>query len=119
MQTTTATGSTTYLLNTAILTGYGDWRLEGPIEVAQARQVLADGFVSAVGHAATASFLTRLLGIEVAVNRIAVQLQPGDRAVVLRLQTRLPEGAVLTDEELAQVPCELGLLTRLAAGNSP
>jgi hypothetical protein len=104
----------TYLLNTAILTGYGEWRFEGPVPVERAREFLAGGFVSAVGHVGAAEFLSRLLGVEVVVNRISVEMQPGDRAVVLRLKTRLPEGVVLTDEQMRSLPFELGLLTRLS-----
>jgi hypothetical protein len=41
-------------------------------------------------------------------------MQPGDRAIVLRLKVRLPEGALLTDEQMRGLPFELGLLTRLS-----
>ena len=105
--------TTTYLLNSPVLTAYGDWRFEGPISVDQARELLQNGFASVVGHPASAQFLAEKLGIEVPVNRVAVEMQPGDRAVVLRLKGRLPEGKVLTEEEMKTMPFELGLLTRL------
>jgi hypothetical protein len=40
-------------------------------------------------------------------------MAPGDAALVLRLRARLPEGAVLTAEEMAAVPYELGWLERV------
>lgn len=103
----------TYLLNAPILTAFGRWSFEGPLTVERAAEVLRGGFVSAVGHGGAAEFLTRLLGVAVPVNRTSIEMRPGDRAVVLRLKARLPEGAVLTDEQMRTLPFELGLLTRL------
>ena len=70
-------------------------------------------FVSAVGHEATAKILSELLGINIPYNRITVRMQPGDSGVHFVLKTRLPEGKVLTEEELKTIEFTLVLSTVL------
>ena len=101
------------ILNSPVLTTYGTFEFH-PISLEEAERLLADGFYSAVGHETSARFLTALLGREVEANRVQIEMEPGDWALVLRLKTRLPEGKVLTEEELGVVPYELGLLIRTA-----
>lgn len=102
-----------YIINSPILTDYGDWRFEGPLTIEQAKNTLANGFISAVGHAATAQFLGQLLGIGIPENRIQIKMNKGDQAIVFRLNIRMEEGRLLQADELATIPYEIGLLTRL------
>lgn len=103
---------TLYLLNSPVLTDHGLWRFAS-LGAEEARRLAAGGFVSAIGHEGAARLLEELLGVRVPVNRARVRLAPGDRAIVLRLKARLPEGAVLDAEALRRHPWELSLLERL------
>jgi hypothetical protein len=102
-----------YVLNSAVLTAFGEYRYE-LLELSAAQEILLGGeFTSAVGHAATADVLTQILGVPIPHNRINIVMQPGDQAVVFRLKERLPEGRTLTADEARHWPFELGLLTRM------
>ena len=102
-----------YLLNTPILTSYGDYRFDGPLPLHAAQAFTAQPTQSAIGHAATAQFLSQRLGQPVPCQREAIHMQPGDQALVLRLLQRLPEGALLDAAALATAGHVFGLLTRL------
>lgn len=54
---------------------------------------------SAIGHQDTANVLSNMLGQLLPVNRVNIQLQPGDSIIVAQLQGgRLPEGATTLPE---------------------
>lgn len=75
------------------------------VSLEEARRALTDGFISAVGHPATAQVLTERLGLEVPCDRVNVTLSPGDFALLAQVNLpRLSEGQVLTSEQLAEAP---------------
>ena len=102
-----------YLLNSPVLTGYGEFRFDGPLTLDAARAFAAREPCSAIGHDGTARFLSARLGVDVPCQRASIRMQPGDQALVLRLLERLPEGSVLDADAMAELPHEFGLLTRL------
>jgi 5-bromo-4-chloroindolyl phosphate hydrolysis protein len=73
------------------------------IDAEAARKILSGGFVSAIGHEATAQLLSKLLGIQVPENRVSVFMEKGDKAVHFFLRQRLSEGAVLGEAELSKL----------------
>jgi len=74
------------------------------ISVEEAKQILTNNpFVSAIGHEATAKLLSQLLGIVIPANRISIFFEPDDIGIHFFLKTRLPEGKILTAEELQKL----------------
>ena len=106
----------TYVLNGAILTDYGIFEFTR-ITLQEAKVIVHAAmfehqFQSAIGHNGTALLLSKILECNIPANRIQIRMQTEDYCVVFRLLTRLPEGTVLTEEELTKLPYEFGLLTR-------
>jgi Domain of unknown function (DUF1874). len=75
------------------------------------KDIIKDGFVSAVGHEATAQVITTKLNIPVQVNRINIKLVPGDVLIVFQLLSRLPEGKILSQDELRQMAAKWYVVT--------
>jgi urate oxidase len=104
----------TYLLNTLIIPV--DFQRHPKVKatirrasIEEVRQLLSRGFVSAVGHQATATLLSQLLGIEVPFNRVTVKAEPGDILIHFVLRERIPEGKILTLEELQSLPFDFAI----------
>jgi len=74
------------------------------ITIEEAKQILQNNpFISAIGHEGTAKLLSQLLGIAIQINRISVFFEPGDIGIHFFLKQRLPEGKVLSQEELEKL----------------
>ena len=84
------------------------------VSLEEARSLVKGGFVSAVGHQATADALTLLLQVPVPFNRVQVFLGPGDSILAFSLAKRLEEGRVITSvEELLSIGFTFTLFQRL------
>lgn len=103
------------LLNTPVITNPGTYVMEN-IDTDAARALISEcGFTSAIGHTATADTLRELLGVDCQEARIRFSQAIGQRALIFRLNIRLPEGHVLQSrEEIEAIGYSLGLLTRIA-----
>lgn len=104
-------------LNAAIITAHGTFEFQ-KLSLREAREIVGEfqksnrRIASAIGHAATAELMTRLLKFPVPPNRIDFKQQVEDAAIVFRLNKRAAEGVILTLEELEEIGYEFGLLTR-------
>lgn len=104
-------------LNAPIITAHGAFRFE-KLSLKEAREIVQEfqesnrKITSAIGHAATAELMTRLLKFPVPANRIDFKQTPEDVALIFRLKKRAAEGVILTGEELEEIGYELGLLIR-------
>ena len=96
---------TTYLLSALVIPCKdSNFLFRGTqINIDEVKDLLKNGFISAVGHESTANVLSELLGMEIKPNRITVDMKPGDVAVAVRFLRRLQEGKVLNETELIQL----------------
>lgn len=102
------------LLNTSILTAEGTFVLR-TITLEEAKDLVnnAPGLDSAIGHESTAQIMTELLGVDVPVNRQMFVQQPGQQALVFKLNGRPPEGTILSREDIDRIGYKFQLLTMM------
>ena len=62
-----------------------------------------DNVISAIGHEGTAKVLSELTGFDIKANRINVILDNETTLIVFQILERLPEGKILTKEEIQQL----------------
>jgi len=82
------------------------------IDLETAKLSLPKNFISAVGHQATAEMISGLLDVKVEVNRIQIFFEIGDKALAFVPRQRLPEGKVLSKEELLKIPLDIFFIQR-------
>ena len=57
-------------------------------------------FINAIGHESTAKLVGELINKELKANRIDIKMEESDTIVVVQLLERLPEGKVLSHDEI-------------------
>lgn len=101
------------ILNTSILTAAGTYKLTD-IDVDTARTLVHTRDIdSAVGHQSTAEIMTILLDRDIPVNRQMFSQQPGQQALVFKLNGRPQEGKILTADEIEEIGYKYQLLERI------
>jgi hypothetical protein len=70
------------------------------ITLAQAQDILQDGFVSAVGHEVTAGILSALLGKKIEFSRTNLALKSGDQVVCVIPKFRAEQAREFAKEEV-------------------
>lgn len=98
-----------YLLNTSIIPNL-PWDsgliMAERASLADVRELLLQGYTSAVGHPGTAQFLSQLLKMPIELARREITIYVGDILVCFKLKTRLPEGVILTEDEMQKYQWE-------------
>jgi len=56
--------------------------------------------VNAIGHDSTVNLINKLCDVQLQKNRVEIKMSEGDRALVIMIAERLPEGKVLSDTEI-------------------
>lgn len=101
------------LFNGMVCTSNGLYRISD-LTGAEARELVGRyGYVSAVGHEASAQVLSDILGAPVEMNRIQYVQAVGQKAIALVLEIRPAEGEVLSAAEMRAIGFCLKLMERL------
>lgn len=107
-----------YLTNTTIIPNDGIYSCEtATLEEVKIALLVAEqesmAVVSAIGHESTAKIMSDILGIDVPVNRIAIEMEDEDYMIALKLKQRPPEGKVLSKEEIEEIGYEFKIIERI------
>lgn len=99
---------TRYLMNTLLVPINFDKYSDAVIELERiskdtACSLIKEGVVSAIGHESTAQFISKLCGVNIPAERRTVFFNNGDEGIHLFLKQRLPEGKILSKEEIEKM----------------
>ena len=95
------------------MTCFGNYEYK-QISVTEAKELIKNGFQSAVGHQSTCDVLNTLLDPDIEMNRIVYQQQVGETALIFKLNCRAQEGKILTASEIEAMGYTFGRLVRIS-----
>jgi hypothetical protein len=102
------------ILNTSIITEYGCYQYS-PLTLKDARKLVTKDYIrSAIGHESTAQVISTLLGIDCPKNRMTYRQRPGDVALIFKLNSRPPEGKILSVDDIEDIGYSWGKLERIS-----
>lgn len=104
-----------YLFNTTIMPNEGVY-VNKKVSLDKALEIFKcyPKFTSAIGHQGSADAFNSLGFEGVEVNRIQATMKTGDQAIALKVTGRLPEGSILSLEELQKIGFEFFLIVMIA-----
>lgn len=101
------------LFNGTVATTNGLYSIDD-IDINAAKKYIKEyGFISAIGHEATAEIMSIILDENIHMNRIQFHQEIGQKAIALKLKERPPEGTVLTRKEVEDIGYNLKIMERL------
>jgi hypothetical protein len=101
------------LFNGTVATTNGLYSIKD-IDVEDAKRFIKqNGFISAIGHEATAEILSKILDADVPLNRIQFHQEVGQFAIAFKLNVRPSEGDILNREEVEKIGYSLKIMERI------
>ncbi len=101
------------LFNGTVATTNGLFSVED-ISVEEAKKYIDEnGFISAVGHQATAAIMAEAFNKDIKMNRIQFHQSVGQLAIAFKLDQRPAEGVILDKSELEAIGYSFKLMKRL------
>ncbi|MDT0109334.1 DUF1874 domain-containing protein [Listeria booriae] len=107
------------LMNSTLLTNSGIFVIK-KITLSEAKKLFLQyqgNYISAIGHASTASLISQLLNENIKPNRIRVRQKLYQKALCFKIYERIPESVHLTEEELKNLDYDFFSMERIGEYN--
>jgi|AntAceMinimDraft_17_1070374.scaffolds.fasta_scaffold42692_2 hypothetical protein len=103
------------ILNSPIITNDGGYEVAS-FDLELAKKLLVEdykgNYESFIGHQSTAKVVSALLGIEIEANRGTYSQEAETDALIFKLNGRVPEGKILSIEEIEEIGYSFKVITR-------